>query len=314
MFRFRVLHFFLLGLFVLAKICKWAIFGTLTDNEVAILKGKAGYTVWEFVIGFLVFYNSCGNFLDVYTESCKYAGLFLCVLLLKFFHYLIADRVHTTYFGADNAAGSIGIKVAYLRLGLGLLLLNLVDALLIYKYLYDVILRNYIQHNVLISLFGYEILTHYPTTLSTTILFSLNMYEVAFVSQAQLWKHQKLRIIFIAEFIFNMLRLGMSCVFSMLFLYYYTFPFHIVPSSYSSLKVAVAKTRTLVEFRKRELILRKLSDPAPSLSGTCIICYETFQNGTLVKTVPSCDHSFHYECLQLWLAYSPSCPICRSPI
>lgn len=309
-----------MALFVLANFIKWVIFGRLTPSEVRILREKAGYTAWEFVSGFLVFYTITDSFADVLYEAVKFAGLFLCVWLVKCFHYLTADRVQSIYNRPEDAAGGVYGLHVYLRLGVGLLLLNLVDGLLIYKYFYDVILQKYVQHNILLAIFGCEILNHCPLTLSTSLQWMLNAYEVKVVSKCgdrEKWKRRKLWITCVAEFFFTLARFAILCAFSLLFMYYYTFPVHMVPSSYASLKAAVYKTRSLVDFRKRELMLQKLYCPKEAVADqTCIICFEEFALVPLeqIRCIPTCGHAFHDECLQLWLDYSPSCPICRKKI
>lgn len=321
-FRFKFIHASVLVLFILANFFKWLVFGTLTQHEIKTLREKAGYTTWEFVFGFLVFYNNHGNIIDIYTESFKFAGLFLCVWLVKCFHYLTADRVHSVYTSTSNdAAGGAHGQFLIPRLGLGILCLNLVDILLIYKYWYDVMLKNYVSHNVLITIFGFEIMNHFPMILSTSLQFGLNTYEVLCISTTtpesfKQWKLRKIRTIFVAEFMFNMLRLAMSFIFSLLFLYHYTFPVHMLPTAYNSLKIAVLKTRLFVDFKKRELSLQKLKKPAFSISEKCIICYEDLNEAGLedVRVVPTCGHTFHFECIQLWVDYLSSCPVCRKKI
>lgn len=247
----------------------------------------------------------------------KFAGLFLCVWLVKCFHYITADRVHSAY-SASNVAGDIQGTLLILRLGLGIFCLNLIDGLLIYKYLYDVILQNYVRHNVLITIFGFDIMNHFPMILSTTLQYILNTYEMLYVPTSSAtfskkWKLRKVRTMFVAEFVFNLLRLAMSFVFSLMFLYYYTFPVHMFPTAYNSLKIAVLKTRLFVDFKKREFSLLKLARPTLTVSGMCIICYEELEEATSedVVNVPSCGHTFHFECIQLWVDYLASCPICR---
>lgn len=317
-FRFKVAHASIFALFLIANFFKWLIFGELTSHEIKTLREKAGYTAWEFVFGFSVFYNSTSNLSDLSKESTKFAALFLCVWLVKCFHYITADRVHSTYSGAAGGTG----KFIVLRLGLGVFCLNLIDGLLIYKYLYDVILQNYVRHNVLISLFGFDIMNHFPMILSTTLQYLLNSYEILCVpatSEASLknWKVKKVRTMFVAEFVFNLLRVGMSFVFSLIFLYYYTFPVHMFPTAYNSLKMAVLKTRLFVDFKKRELKLLKLAKPTKlAVVESCIICYEELENSATneIVSVPSCHHTFHYECIQLWIDYLATCPICREKL
>lgn len=319
-FRFKLVHSSVLALLLVANFFKWLVFGRLTPHEIKTLREKAGHTTWEFVFGFLVFYNSTGNLLDIYTEAIKFAGLFLCVWLVKCFHYLTADRVHSAYTATD-AAGHVYGHFLIPRLGLGILCLNLVDGLLIYQYWHDIIMKNYASHNVLITIFGFEIMNHVPVLLSTSLQFVLNTYEVLAVSPSspelfKQWKLRKVKTMFVAEFAFNLLRLTMSFVFSILFLYYYTVPVHMLPTAYNSLKIAVLKTRLFVDFKKRQLLLMKLKIPRATFPEKCIICYEELDDTGLqdIRVVPLCGHIFHFECIQLWIDYLSSCPICRDKI
>eukprot|EP00299_Pterocystis_sp_00344_P013624 c6698_g1_i1.p1 GENE.c6698_g1_i1~~c6698_g1_i1.p1 ORF type:complete len:385 (+),score=86.33 c6698_g1_i1:35-1189(+) len=47
------------------------------------------------------------------------------------------------------------------------------------------------------------------------------------------------------------------------------------------------------------------------VSGTCSICLHTISEDVSC-VVMKCSHSFHVECVTLWLQRSPSCPMCRS--
>lgn len=310
--KFKVSHFLVIGLFLTAKFLKWLVFGTLTASEVDILREKAGYTIWEFVFGFLVFYCSTGGTLDTSGEVIKFAGLFLCVWLVKSFHYLIAARVQTLYSAPDAPVlGDMQVRFLLWRVALGIVMLNVVDGLLIFKYMHDVMVTNYIKHNVLITIFGFEILNHYPLLMSTSLQFCLNMNLLA----SEAWKRKRLWIFFVAEFALNLVLLAMSFIFSLLFFYHYTVPVYMLPAAYRSLKVAVTKTRVLIEFRKRELMLGRLVDAASAGDEVCSICYEPLcVEQRNVRTTPCCDRGFHYGCIKLWLEYSPSCPFCRKKI
>lgn len=302
-------HFVVLGLFLTANFFKWLIFGTLTTSEVDILREKAGYTIWEFVFGFLVFYCSTGGTLDTSGEVVKFAGLFLCVWLVKSFHYLIAARVQMLYSSADaRAVGDIQVRFLLSRVALGIVMLNVVDGLLIFKYMRDVMVTNYIKHNVLITIFGFEILNHYPLLMSTSLQFCLHMNLL----DSEAWKRRRLWIFFVAEFALNLLLLAMSFIFSLVFFYHYTVPVYMLPAAYRSLKVAVTKTRVLIEFRKRELMLKRLVLATSVSDETCSICYEELCLARRdVRATPCCDRGFHYSCIKLWLEYSPTCPYCR---
>ncbi|GLU20697.1 hypothetical protein SLE2022_368830 [Rubroshorea leprosula] len=44
----------------------------------------------------------------------------------------------------------------------------------------------------------------------------------------------------------------------------------------------------------------------------CVVCLENFRSGDMCKLLPSCNHSFHAECIDSWLSQTPLCPICRT--
>ena len=44
----------------------------------------------------------------------------------------------------------------------------------------------------------------------------------------------------------------------------------------------------------------------------CCICLEDYCKGSVVKSLPSCAHTFHAGCIDTWLAGRNLCPICRT--
>ncbi|KAF4376554.1 hypothetical protein F8388_025425 [Cannabis sativa] len=44
----------------------------------------------------------------------------------------------------------------------------------------------------------------------------------------------------------------------------------------------------------------------------CSVCLESFQMGDKCRLLPTCNHSFHAECVDTWLLRTPFCPICRT--
>lgn len=44
----------------------------------------------------------------------------------------------------------------------------------------------------------------------------------------------------------------------------------------------------------------------------CAICLDNFKVGDKCRMLPQCNHSFHAECIDLWLLKSLYCPICRT--
>ncbi|KAL2317113.1 hypothetical protein Fmac_030989 [Flemingia macrophylla] len=51
-----------------------------------------------------------------------------------------------------------------------------------------------------------------------------------------------------------------------------------------------------------------------SAAAECCICLGTFVDGEKVKVLPGCDHSFHCECVDTWLANHSNCPLCRASL
>ncbi|KAL6627199.1 hypothetical protein ACP70R_030925 [Stipagrostis hirtigluma subsp. patula] len=48
-----------------------------------------------------------------------------------------------------------------------------------------------------------------------------------------------------------------------------------------------------------------------SAAAECAVCLGALDEGQTVRRLPGCDHVFHQECIDVWLASRASCPICR---
>lgn len=333
-FNFKLVNLVLLGILIAANFIRWAFFGRLTANELRNLKDKSSYTAWEFCCGFMIFYYST---LDkpliealVHHELLKFGGLFLCVFFLKCFHYLSVQRVQM---GVNNTLHDIPtLKFQYVRFTIGLIILNIIDFLLVYKYFLEVA-SSYsglsslsLKDNILVSIFGFEILHISPLIVLTSVKYLLECFELfrydSYISSCDdtllAWSDRKTKIIHTVEFLVNLLRFGIAFVFSILFLYFYTLPLHIMPSSYLSLRVLILKSRSLINIKKKQLQLQKFSIPPPPVEDAhkCIICFDDFSEERLVdvRVLHNCTHQFHYSCLKTWLNYSESCPICREEL
>ncbi|BAT81100.1 RING-H2 finger protein ATL66-like [Vigna umbellata] len=46
----------------------------------------------------------------------------------------------------------------------------------------------------------------------------------------------------------------------------------------------------------------------------CCICLGAFVDGAKLKVLPGCEHSFHSECVDKWLANHSNCPLCRASL
>ncbi|KAL7100734.1 hypothetical protein ACP275_08G013400 [Erythranthe tilingii] len=49
-----------------------------------------------------------------------------------------------------------------------------------------------------------------------------------------------------------------------------------------------------------------------SPAADCAVCLENFSAGERCRLLPTCNHSFHAECVDLWLLRTPVCPVCRA--
>jgi len=56
---------------------------------------------------------------------------------------------------------------------------------------------------------------------------------------------------------------------------------------------------------KRDMIKKRIAE-----SSTCIICYDDIQNKTITTC---CQNSFCFKCINIWLARTSACPLCKSP-
>lgn len=56
----------------------------------------------------------------------------------------------------------------------------------------------------------------------------------------------------------------------------------------------------------------KAKEKGTSPPPDCAVCLENFRVGEKCRLLPSCNHSFHAECVDLWLLRTPICPICRA--
>uniref|UniRef100_A0A7N0VJZ4 RING-type E3 ubiquitin transferase n=1 Tax=Kalanchoe fedtschenkoi TaxID=63787 RepID=A0A7N0VJZ4_KALFE len=43
----------------------------------------------------------------------------------------------------------------------------------------------------------------------------------------------------------------------------------------------------------------------------CCICLDVFEDQERIKVLPGCQHTYHSDCVDLWLGNQSSCPLCR---
>ncbi|XP_008803264.1 RING-H2 finger protein ATL7-like [Phoenix dactylifera] len=46
----------------------------------------------------------------------------------------------------------------------------------------------------------------------------------------------------------------------------------------------------------------------------CSICLGEYEEKEVLRIMPSCGHSFHLACIDVWLQKQATCPICRLPL
>lgn len=257
-------------------------------------------------MGLIVFRHIDGtnlSFLGVF----KYASLFVCVLLLKSFHYLSAIRVKKFINNNNLPSAQTLFNRQSIKVLIGMFLLTLIDFLLIYKFTHD-------NLNTMSIIFGYEILNLFPLILLSLFRFTTSMFFLNYGKQSIL----KSRIIL--EFLINLARFSLLVIYTWFFNLHFTFPVHIIPSSYKCFRLLLTKTKDLVAY-KRDVIkfnrfdqsLKKVSVTNKKLITDRCFCLEELKDDSDLRIL-SCDHIFHYECLKWWLIKSKSCPMCREEV
>ncbi|CAK8538329.1 unnamed protein product [Lathyrus sativus] len=67
--------------------------------------------------------------------------------------------------------------------------------------------------------------------------------------------------------------------------------------------------------KKLPIILHQTDSSNRALEETeCCICLSAFRDGEKLKVLPVCNHCFHCECVDSWLANRSSCPLCRASL
>lgn len=46
----------------------------------------------------------------------------------------------------------------------------------------------------------------------------------------------------------------------------------------------------------------------------CAVCLLEFEENDYVRTLPTCSHAFHVDCIDMWLRSHANCPLCRAEI
>ncbi|KAL5723689.1 hypothetical protein ACHQM5_007059 [Ranunculus cassubicifolius] len=82
--------------------------------------------------------------------------------------------------------------------------------------------------------------------------------------------------------------------------------------------VVQRRTNICYNIPREHIDLEKLTcydmkaDDSGSSPKDCAVCVENLKVGDRCRSLPRCKHSFHLQCIDLWLLKTPICPICRS--
>ncbi|KAL0877084.1 hypothetical protein Bca101_026789 [Brassica carinata] len=49
----------------------------------------------------------------------------------------------------------------------------------------------------------------------------------------------------------------------------------------------------------------------PTISQRCSVCLGDYQANDKLQQIPPCGHTFHMDCIDLWLTSHTTCPLCR---
>ncbi|KAI3816316.1 hypothetical protein L1987_16009 [Smallanthus sonchifolius] len=50
------------------------------------------------------------------------------------------------------------------------------------------------------------------------------------------------------------------------------------------------------------------------LGTECAVCLDDVEPEQLARMFPGCNHGFHLQCADTWLAKNPVCPVCRNKL
>ena len=53
---------------------------------------------------------------------------------------------------------------------------------------------------------------------------------------------------------------------------------------------------------------------AATAGADCAVCLSELADGEKVRELPNCGHSFHVECVDMWLRSHSTCPLCRCAV
>lgn len=89
------------------------------------------------------------------------------------------------------------------------------------------------------------------------------------------------------------------------------FPFD---SSFHSLSSPYGLDESVIKTIPLSLYSPSSSKHVKNKCRECAVCLLEFEDGDYVRTLPVCSHSFHVDCIDIWLRSHANCPLCRAGI
>ncbi|KAJ4836054.1 hypothetical protein Tsubulata_008953 [Turnera subulata] len=77
---------------------------------------------------------------------------------------------------------------------------------------------------------------------------------------------------------------------------------------------SVIKTIPLSLYTTKTNSFHKQNDTIRITTRDCAVCLLEFEDNDYVRTLPVCSHSFHVDCIDIWLRSHANCPLCRAGI
>ncbi|KAM1155764.1 hypothetical protein ACFX13_027200 [Malus domestica] len=81
--------------------------------------------------------------------------------------------------------------------------------------------------------------------------------------------------------------------------------------------VDLSRTRRSRSFENLDSFRYKKKEGSTSKDESCVecvVCLSVFEDGEEVRKLPTCNHSFHAPCIDMWLNSHSDCPLCRTPL
>ncbi|RZC46926.1 hypothetical protein C5167_039877 [Papaver somniferum] len=69
--------------------------------------------------------------------------------------------------------------------------------------------------------------------------------------------------------------------------------------------------KTFPEFVYPNVKNFKMIDTEETAVLECVVCLSEFEDEDVLRQLPTCLHSFHKDCIDIWFVSQSTCPVCR---